>query len=92
MLKENVEYIKLHIQSQGDSSVGIQGDDTTILIDKKFINGDYGDAPECRDFIRTNISEIFKELFDDNIIFCHFEDECPNCKQLITECECRDEE
>jgi hypothetical protein len=92
MVKEQTEYIKLHIYSRGDMSVGIGGEDTDILIDKKFINGDYGDAPECRKFIREKVNEMFKELFDDGCTYAYFDDECSNCNQLTTECKCRDEE
>jgi hypothetical protein len=92
MVKENVDYIKLHVYSRGDMSVGIGGEDTDILIDKKFINGDYGDAPECRKFIREKANEMFKELFDDGSTDSHFDDECPDCKKLLTECKCRSDE
>jgi hypothetical protein len=85
-------YIKLNVSCQGDRSVGIWGEDTDILIDKKFISGDYGDAPDCRKWIKDKMEDIFKELFDDTRTRAIFEDECFNCGKLLTECKCREYE
>jgi hypothetical protein len=90
ILKDLQGHIKLTISCEGDRSVGIWGEDTTILIDKKFISGDYGDAPDCRKWIRDKVADLFKELFDDNRTRACFEDECWECSNLKTECKCGD--
>ncbi len=92
ILKDSQGHIKLTISCQGDMSVGIPGEDTTILIDKKFISGDYGDAPDCRKWIRDKVEDMFKELFDDTRTQACFEDECWGCGKLKTECKCGDGE
>lgn len=84
-------YIKLLVSSEGDRSVGIWGEITEVLIEKKFIDGEYGDEKSCRDFIKSKMVDIFKELFDDNRVSCIFEDECWNCHKLNTECKCRED-
>lgn len=86
----DVQYTKLTVSCEGDRSVGIWGEETTILIDKKFISGEYGEISECRKWIRDHVADLFKELFDDNRTQAHFEDECCGCGELITECKCGD--
>jgi hypothetical protein len=82
------KFIKLNVSCQGDRSVGIWGEDTEVLIERKFIDGGYGD--DCREFIKEKITDIFKELFDDGSTSCRFEDECWNCGKIKTECKCKD--
>ncbi|MFA5037505.1 MAG: hypothetical protein WC479_10070 [Candidatus Izemoplasmatales bacterium] len=80
--------IKLEIQGQGDRSVGIEGENTAILIERRFISGDYGDENDCRNWIRDKVVELFKELFDDSRVTARFEDECWDCGKIKSNCKC----
>jgi hypothetical protein len=87
------KFIKLHISCHGDPSVGIWGDQTEVLIERRFIepdrtaSGEYIEAD--RKFIKEQITALFKELWDDPNTGCWFEDECLECHRLKTECVCR---
>lgn len=85
------KYIKITIAGHGDPSVGIWGDETTIQLERRFVDDKLpGDNPENRKFIKYNMKSIFKELFDDNRINAWFEDECSQCGDLKTRCRCNE--
>jgi hypothetical protein len=82
------KFIKLTVTSQGDRSVGIWGNEATLIIERKLVNGDYGDSKDCRKFIKESVIKMFNELFDDTRVHACFNDECWNCGQLLTDCKC----
>jgi len=82
------KYIKLLVSCEGDRSVGIWGDNTEVLIERRFIEPNYGEPAENRKWLREQITTIFKELFDDGSTRCQFEDECYGCKKPKTDCKC----
>ncbi len=86
--KFNSKYIKILVSCDGDRSVGIWGDNTEVLIERRFIEGNYGPVAENRKWIKKEIAAIFKELFDDTSTRCPFEDECYNCGNPKPECKC----
>jgi hypothetical protein len=69
--------MKIHIWSNGDSSVGFLGCSATVEIDE-FENWFY-DQPEVEDnarkFIKTELTKVFSEIFDDGSTNVVFEDE-----------------
>jgi hypothetical protein len=83
------KYIALEIQCDGDRSVGLWGDRTSVLIERRFIESDdYGTPDETRAWFKKQMTTIFTELFDDNNIHAMFEDECYGCGKPKSECHC----
>lgn len=91
MSNKKSEYIKILVSCDGDPSVGIWGDQTEILIEKRFVTEDYGDPKETRKWLKEQLTPIFSELFDDQSTHVIFEDECWNCGKIGDECKCREE-
>ena len=82
------KFIKLIATCEGDRSVGIWGDLSEILIERRFVELEYGYTEENRKWIKEQFQALFRELFDDPSTRCQFEDECYGCGKLKAECSC----
>lgn len=82
------KFTRLIVSCEGDSSVGIWGDQSEVLIERRFVDEEHGYTEENRKWIKEQFQTLFRELFDDPSTRCQFEDECYGCGRLKTDCVC----
>lgn len=90
----NREDFKIYITSAGDPSVGIQGENTYLAMERRLVPGPWwndflqeGDWERGRAIFREQLDQAFSELVGESVDVL-FEDECPNCRRLKDGCQC----
>lgn len=65
--------MKVHVETVGDRSVGINP--TTVTIEVSWDNADTDE----RAYLKRQATEFARELTSERIRYCYLDDECPEC-------------